>query len=102
MVFLQLAPGIKVTRATVAGRAVPDQALGDESQPFEFLFYAPPQAGIEVALSINGDGPVSMRVMDASDGLERLPGFNPSSKVALLFDGHATGSAVVAKTYRVP
>ncbi|MEO6714340.1 MAG: M28 family peptidase, partial [Mycobacteriales bacterium] len=102
MVYLQMTPGIRVVGATVAGRAVPDDRLGDGSQPFAVLFYAPPQEGIEVALSISGDAPVSLRVMDASDGLESLPGFKRSPRVALLFDDHATGSAVAARTHRIP
>lgn len=102
MLFLQLAPSVKVNAATVAGRAVPEDRLGDAGRPFQLLFYAPPEEGVEIALSIDDAGPVSMRVMDASDGLERLPGFKPSSRVALLFDDHATGSAVAARTYQVP
>ncbi len=82
-----------VTRATVAGSAVPDDRLGDENQPSKVTFFAPPPAGIDVTLAIGGEGPVSMRVMDASAGLEDLPGFKPSSKIGVLFDDHATGSA---------
>ena len=67
--------GGTVTRAQLAGRAVPDEALGGES--LRITFHAPPADGLQASFTIEGDGPVDLRVTDGSDGLSGLPGYQP-------------------------
>jgi hypothetical protein len=67
--------GGTVTRARMAGRAVPDDAVGGDS--LRITFHAPPATGLQVSVTVDGDGPVDLRVTDGSDGLTGLPGYQP-------------------------
>ncbi|WP_040336673.1 M28 family peptidase [Candidatus Blastococcus massiliensis] len=67
--------GGTVARARVAGRGVPEEALGGSS--LEITFHAPPADGLEASFSVEGGGPVSLRVVDGSTGLAGLPGLQP-------------------------
>jgi hypothetical protein len=67
--------GGTVVRAQLAGRAVPDEALGRDS--LRITFHAPPADGLQASVTIDGDGPVDLRVTDGSDGLSGLPGYQP-------------------------
>jgi hypothetical protein len=59
----------------VAGRTVPEQELG--GQRAWIVFHAPPEGGLQATFGIEGDGPVGLRVIDGSGGLEGLPGYEP-------------------------
>ena len=67
--------GGTVTRARAAGRAVPDAALGEDR--LSITFHAPPAGGLQATFTVDGTGPVDLRVVDGSDGLSGLPGFEP-------------------------
>jgi hypothetical protein len=67
--------GGTVTRAQLAGRAVPEEAVGGDS--LRITFHAPPAGGLQATFTVDGDGPVDLRVADGSDGLDGLPGFEP-------------------------
>jgi hypothetical protein len=67
--------GGTVVRAQLAGRAVPDEALGSDS--LRITFHAPPADGLRVSVTVDGDRPVDLRVTDGSDGLSGLPGYQP-------------------------
>jgi hypothetical protein len=67
--------GGTVTGAQAAGRAVPDLALGEDH--LWITFHAPPAGGLQAMFTVDGDGPVDLRVIDGSDGLSGLPGFEP-------------------------
>ncbi|NUR46649.1 MAG: M28 family peptidase [Hamadaea sp.] len=97
LVYLKL-PGTKVTSATVAGRAVPADALDGD---FGVLFHAPPADGLTVTLTVEQTGPVSVRVMDGSDGLTGLPGFTPRPPDVGVEGSHTSELVLVAKTYTV-
>ncbi|MEV6966192.1 M28 family peptidase [Hamadaea sp. NPDC051192] len=97
LVYLQV-PGVKVTSATVAGRAVPSDALTGD---FGVLFHAPPADGLTVTLTVEQTGPVSVRVMDGSDGLAGLPGFTPRPPDVGVEGSHTSELVLVAKTYTV-
>ncbi|MGY2085069.1 M28 family peptidase [Blastococcus sp. SYSU DS0539] len=76
LVHLDLAvDGGSVIGARVAGRAVPDAALG--SDHLRITFHAPPADGLPVSVAVTGDGAVSLRATDGSDGLAGLPGHEP-------------------------
>ncbi|TFV87565.1 M20/M25/M40 family metallo-hydrolase [Blastococcus sp. CT_GayMR16] len=67
--------GGTVTGAQAAGRDVPDVALGEDR--LWITFHAPPPSGLQATFTVDGDGPVQLRVIDGSDGLSGLPGFEP-------------------------
>jgi hypothetical protein len=67
--------GGTVVAARLGGRAVPEEELGDDRA--SIAFHAPPEDGLQASFSIEGPGPVTLRVVDASNGLEGLPGFEP-------------------------
>ena len=67
--------GGTVVRAQMAGRAVPEEALGSDS--LRITFHAPPADGLQATFTVEGDGPVDLRVTDGSDGLSGLPGYQP-------------------------
>jgi hypothetical protein len=76
MVALDLTvDGGTVAGARVAGRGVPEQALGRDR--LWLVFHAPPADGLRARFSIEGDGAVTLRVVDGSVGLDGLPGFTP-------------------------
>ncbi|NUR73709.1 MAG: M28 family peptidase [Hamadaea sp.] len=97
LVYLKV-PGAKVTAATVAGRAVPADALGDD---FGVLFHAPPADGLTVTLTVEQTSPITVRVMDGSDGLAGLPGFTPRPPDVGVEGSHTSELVLVAKTYTV-
>ncbi|PZF83391.1 M28 family peptidase, partial [Micromonospora deserti] len=66
-----------VLHAEVAGRSVPVEAR-EGRWGFGVVFHAPPAEGIELTLTVTPTaGQVALRAMDASDGLDALPGFRP-------------------------
>ncbi len=65
--------GARVTGATVAGRDVPDEVLGEDR--LTVTFHAPPDGGVGATFVVEGGGPVTVRALDGSDGLADLPGF---------------------------
>jgi hypothetical protein len=68
--------GGTVTGAQAAGRSVPEEALGEDH--LWITFHAPPASGgLQATFTVDGDGPVDLRVIDGSDGLTGLPGFEP-------------------------
>ncbi|MFI6758789.1 M28 family peptidase [Micromonospora sp. NPDC050417] len=91
----------EVLRATVAGRNVPgNQGAGDRPWSWGLVFHAPPADGIEIELVVpSGDGPVSLRAMDASDDLSGLPGFHPRPPDVGVVGSHSSEMVAVARTY---
>ncbi|MGY2064063.1 M28 family peptidase [Blastococcus sp. SYSU DS0619] len=67
--------GGSVVRARVAGRAVPEAALGGDR--LRVTFHAPPADGLLVSVTVTGDAGVRLRATDGSDGLADLPGYEP-------------------------
>ncbi|MEV4658104.1 M28 family peptidase [Micromonospora sp. NPDC049301] len=90
-----------VLRAEVAGRSVPV-----EPRPgrwgFGLVFHAPPTEGIEVTLTLRPTaGQVALRAMDASDGLDALPGFRPRPPAVGIVGSHSSEMLAVARTYPI-
>ena len=90
--------GATVLRATVDGRSVPASVVGDH---FGVEFHAPPDGGLPVTLVLKATGPVRIRVMDGSDGLDGLPGFTPRPTGVGIEGSHDTELVMVAKTYTI-
>ncbi|MFK3981362.1 M28 family peptidase [Micromonospora sp. NPDC050397] len=91
----------RVSQATVAGRTVPVDVV-DTGGPWSFglVFHAPPADGIEIELVLSPrGGPVSLRAMDASDGLSALPGFQPRPAGVGVVGSHSSEMVAVAHTY---
>lgn len=63
-----------VLGAELMGREARTRGAGGR---FEAWFFAPPPEGATLRLVLAGNGPVSVRVLDVSHGLEALPGFRP-------------------------
>ena len=90
--------GATVLRATVDGRSVPASVVGDH---FGVEFHAPPDGGLPVTLVLKAAGPVRIRVLDGSDGLDGLPGFTPRPTGVGIEGSHDTELVMVAKTYTI-
>ncbi|MEU8084479.1 M28 family peptidase [Micromonospora sp. NPDC049101] len=88
-----------VLRAEVAGRPVPVEPRAGR-WGFGLVFHAPPTDGIEVTLTLRPiAGQVSLRAMDASDGLDALPGFRPRPPGVGVVGSHSSEMLAVARTY---
>jgi hypothetical protein len=99
LLALHVADGVTVAAATVGGRAVPvDRRIGD-GWGFGFVFHAPPAGGVDVTLTVRGTGPLRVRAMDASDGLDALPGFRPRPAGVGVAGSHFSEMCAVARTY---
>jgi hypothetical protein len=88
--------GGTVERARAAGRAVPDEALGEDR--LRITFHAPPDDGLPVAFSVAGDGAATLRVIDGSDGLDGLPGLEPRPEGVDAAGSHSSDLVLVAAT----
>ncbi|MFC8847778.1 MULTISPECIES: M28 family peptidase [unclassified Micromonospora] len=90
----------EVESAVVAGRVVPGGRATGDPWGFGIVFHAPPPEGIEVTLVVAaGSGPTSLRVMDASDGLDAVPGFRPRPAGVGVVGSHSSEMLAVARTY---
>jgi hypothetical protein len=97
MVALDLTvDGGTVAAARVAGRGVPEQALGTDR--LWLVFHAPPADGLRARFSIQGDGAVSLRVVDGSVGLDGLPGFTPRPDGVDVAGSHTADLVTVSAT----
>jgi hypothetical protein len=95
LIYLALSDA-PVLGATLQGREVPADELTDG---LSVVFHAPAPEGIDVTLELGRTGPVTLRVLDGSDGLEGLPGFTPRPVGVGIAGSHTSEMAVVAKTY---
>jgi hypothetical protein len=87
-----------VVGATVDGRQLPADVLDDG---FGLLFHAPPAGGLPVTLVLDRTGPVRIRAMDGSDGLDGLPGFTPRPPGIGVEGSHDSELVLVARTYTI-
>ncbi|MGK5673969.1 M28 family peptidase [Micromonospora sp. URMC 106] len=88
-----------VRRAEVAGRPVPVEAR-EGRWGFGVVFHAPPSEGVEVTLTVTPKaGRVALRAMDASDGLDAVPGFRPRPPGVGIVGSHSSEMLAVARTY---
>jgi hypothetical protein len=99
LVTLHVGAAATVTAATVGGRQVPTDKIAGGPWGFGFVFHAPPAEGIEILLSVRATTPVNFRVMDASDGLGALPGFQPRPAGVGILGSHISEMLAVARTY---
>ena len=83
--------------ANVAGRPVPAEALPDAG--FGIAVPRPAAGGVRIILEVEGTGPVQVRVMDGSDGLAGLPGFQPRPAGVGIEGSHDSELVLVARTY---
>jgi hypothetical protein len=89
--------GGTVTRAQAAGRAVPEESLGEDH--LWITFHAPPASdGLQATFTVDGDGPVDLRVIDGSDGLTGLPGFEPRPAGVDAAGTHSSDLVLVSAT----
>jgi hypothetical protein len=93
----------EVLDAQVAGiRSELPWPLANSPWTAGLTFHAPPPEGIEVTLRlIRKTDRVRVRVMDVSDGLDRLPGFQPRPPGVGIAGSHSSEMLAVARTYPV-
>jgi hypothetical protein len=91
--------GARVTGATVAGRDVPAEVLGEDR--LTVTFHAPPDGGVDATVVVEGDGPVTVRALDGSDGLADLPGFTPRPEGVGVAGTHTSDLLLVATSRTV-
>ncbi|MEU0552233.1 M28 family peptidase [Micromonospora sp. NPDC005979] len=90
-----------VLRAEVAGRAAPVEPRAGR-WGFGLVFHAPPPEGVEVTLTLRPiAAQVALRAMDASDGLDALPGFRPRPPAVGVVGSHSSEMLAVARTYPI-
>ncbi|WFE62475.1 M28 family peptidase [Micromonospora sp. WMMD714] len=96
----------EVARAEVAGREVPvgrQPGVGEAEADrwgFGIVVHAPPAQGVEVTLTVRPRAAkVALRAMDASDGLEELPGFRKRPAGVGVVGSHTSEMLAVARTY---
>ncbi|MFI0792570.1 M28 family peptidase [Micromonospora rubida] len=90
-----------VESATVNGRRIDGGRPADGAQwGFGIVFHAPPAEGIEITLVLAaGSRPTTLRAMDASDGLDTIPGFRPRPPGVGVVGSHSSEMLAVARTY---
>jgi hypothetical protein len=88
--------GGTVAGGRVAGRAVPQAALGKDR--LWLVFHAPPADGLPARFSIEGDGAVSLRAIDGSVGLDGLPGLTPRPEGVDVAGSHTADMVLVSAT----
>jgi hypothetical protein len=94
-VQLSVADGT-VTGGRVSGRAIAEDALGQDR--LWVTFHAPPAGGLQASFTVRGDGPVTLRATDGSDGLDGLPGFEPRPEDVDAAGTHSSDLVVVGGT----
>ncbi|TCB99155.1 M28 family peptidase [Micromonospora zingiberis] len=88
-----------VRSAQVAGRPVPVENR-EGRWGFGVVFHAPPPEGIEITLTVVPKAAqVALRAMDASDGLDALPGFRPRPPHVGVAGSHTSEMLAIARTY---
>jgi hypothetical protein len=88
--------GGSVTSAAAEGRDVADAALG--SDRLFVTFHAPPDEGVRFTVEVRGGGPVTLRAVDGSDGLDGLPGFEPRPDDVDAAGTHSSDLVVVSRS----
>jgi hypothetical protein len=88
--------GGTVVTGRVAGRAVPEEELGRDRA--WIVFHAPPEGGLRATFGVEGAGAVDLRVIEASDGLEGLPGHEPRPDGVDAAGSHSADLVLVAAT----
>lgn len=88
----------RVVAASAAGRELPSERIG-EGGDFTVQFHAPPAGGLDLTLVLEDAGRTVLRVMDGSDGLANLPGFEPRPPDVGVAGSHTSELVVVARDY---
>jgi hypothetical protein len=88
--------GGTVSAASAEGRDVPESALGTDR--LFVTFHAPPDDGVRFTVEVQGDGPVSLRAVDGSDGLGGLPGLEPRPDDVDAAGTHSSDLVLVSRT----
>ena len=90
------AGGGRVVAARAEARDVPAAALGEDR--LWLTFHAPPEQGLEATVTVDGAGPLRLRVVDGSTGLAGLPGFEPRLPGVDTAGSHTADLVVVGAT----
>jgi hypothetical protein len=87
----------RVLKATVEGRDAPTRI--DALHRFGVVFNGPPGGAVEATLVLKDTAPFALRVIDGSDGLSGLPGFEPRPADVSSLGSHSADLVAVARTY---
>jgi hypothetical protein len=99
LVTLHVAAGTRVLAAEVQGQPITPVNRKDQQWGWGFVFHGPPADGIEITVTVRTPGPVTFRVMDGSDGLSGIPGFQARPSNVGVVGSHTSELLAVAKTY---
>jgi peptidase M28-like protein len=99
LITLHVEASTRVLAAEVQGQSIIPVNQKDQKWGWGFTFHAPPADGIEVTVTVRTPGPVTFRVMDGSDGLAGVPGFQERPGNVGIVGSHTSELLAVAKTY---
>jgi hypothetical protein len=88
--------GGTVVAGRAEGRDVPETSLGESS--LWVSFHAPPDDGLEISYTVAGGGPLQLRVVDGSNGLDGLPGYTPRPADVSAAGEHSADLVLVSAT----
>ncbi|MGX5657234.1 M20/M25/M40 family metallo-hydrolase [Geodermatophilus nigrescens] len=88
--------GGRVVAARAEARDVPAGTVGEDR--LWLTFHAPPEQGLEATVTVAGGGPLRLRVVDGSTGLDGLPGFEPRPPTVDTAGSHTADLVVVGAT----
>ena len=92
------AHGRRGHRGACAGRRPGCARRGAGESRLRVTFHAPPDDGLQATFSVSGDGEAALRVIDGSDGLDDLPGFEPRPEGVDAAGSHSSDLVLVAST----
>ncbi|MGY2080945.1 M28 family peptidase [Modestobacter sp. SYSU DS0657] len=92
--------GAEVTGGGVLGRDVPGSVLGE--QRLTVTVHAPPADGVTATFRLAGDGPVTVRALDGTDGLADVPGFAGRPDDVGIAGTHTSDLLVVSTAETLP
>lgn len=95
-IYVEIAAGTVVS-ATAEGRTV---TLPAADEPFELMYHAPPDGELVLTLQV-APGPLTLQVLDVTDGLLDLPGFRPRPTGVGVAGSHTSEAVVVSKHYTI-
>jgi hypothetical protein len=94
------ATGGRITEARVQGTEIPPAALGGDR--LRVVFSGPPAGGVEALFTVEGGAAPSLRITDASDGLDGLPGYTPRPADVGAAGAHTSDLVMVSATAPLP
>lgn len=100
-VLAYLAPGAEVLGATVGAKTLDDDSpprTSPAEAAWRLIYTAPPEGGFDLTLKVRSARPLTLKLIDQSEGLPAVPGTTIKDRPAYLMPSVAD-SALVSKTF---